>query len=429
MELAEINLLDRDRFTQGIPHEWFTYLRREAPVWRHPEPDGPGFWVVTKHEDVVAVGRAGKTFSSDVKRGGVVGLEEATEEEALGPQAMMQTILGDDVGMMLMMDAPQHTRYRMLVNKGFTPRMINQLMDDIRQLTSDILDEIIERGEADFVVDVAAELTLQIIAQMLGVPVEDRHKLFDWSNRMIGSEDPEYAVTPDEVLQAQMEMFAYANELKDERRKSPRDDIVTALLTAEIDGDRLSDMDFNFFFLLLAVAGNETTRNTMSHGMLALLQHPDQYRLLVENPTEAIINSATEEMLRWASPVMYFRRNVTRDTVLRGQQLRAGDKVGIYYVSANRDEDVFANPFRFDITRQPNPHVAFGGGGPHFCLGANLARAEIRILFEEIAKRIPDMELAGDINHLRSNFIGGVKHLPVTFTPAVRRNSRVPAIT
>lgn len=422
MELEEINLLDRDRFTHGIPHEWFTYLRREAPIWRHPEPDGPGFWVVTKHEDVVAVGRDGETFSSDVKRGGVVGLEEETPEEALGPQAMMQTMLGDDAGIMLMMDAPQHTRYRMLVNKGFTPRMINQLMDEIRQLTSDIIDEIIERGEADFVVDVAAELTLQIIAQMLGVPVEDRHKLFDWSNRMIGSEDPEYAVTDDEALQAQMEMFAYANELKNERRESPRDDIVTALLTAEIDGDQLTDLDFNLFFLLLAVAGNETTRNTMSHGMLALLQNPDQYRLLVENPTEEVINSATEEMLRWASPVMYFRRNVTRDTVLRGQQLRAGDKVGIYYVSANRDEDVFDDPFRFDIMRQPNPHVAFGGGGPHFCLGANLARAEIRILFEEIAKRIPDMQLAGDIDHLRSNFIGGVKHLPVTFTPAARRS-------
>lgn len=419
MDLSDINLLDRDRFEQGVPHEWFTHLRREAPVWRHPEPDGPGFWVVTKHEDVAAVGRDGVTYSSDIVRGGPLGLEDLAED-AFGPQTMLAH---DDMKMMLMMDAPAHTRYRKLVSKGFTPRMIAKLTEEIRQLTSDAIDSVIERGEADFVVDVAAELTLQMIAQILGVPTSDRHQLFEWSNRLMGAEDPEYAVSPEEVLAAQMEMFVYANKLKDERRQTPRDDLVTALLHAEIDGDRLTDMDFNLFFLLLVVAGNETTRNTMSHGMLALLQHPEQYHLLVAKRSDAVISTATEEMLRWASPILYFRRNVTARTTLRGQELQEGDKVAIYYVSANRDDEVFDDPFRFDISRDPNPHIAFGGGGPHYCLGANLARAEIRILFDEIARRLPNMQLAGEVDYLRSNFIGGIKHLPVTFTPGppVRR--------
>ncbi len=213
-----------------------------------------------------------------------------------------------------------------------------------------------------------------------------------------------------------MGLFMYAQQLAGERRVAPRDDLVTALIEAEIDGDRLTDLDFNLFFLLLAVAGNETTRNTMSHGMLALMQNPDEYRLLSEDPIGRI-ELASEEMLRWASPVMYFRRNVTKDTVLRDKEFKDGDKVGIWYVSANRDEEVFENPFRFDIGRTPNEHIAFGGGGPHFCLGASLPRMEIRVLFEEIAKRIPDMQMSADSDYLRSNFIGGIKHMPVKFTP------------
>ena len=420
MKLADIDLLDRDRFTEGIPHEWFTFLRHEAPVYKHPEPGGRGFWVVTKHDDVVAVGRDASTYSSAQDRGGVVALEDPTPEmlaamgEDGGPAAMAEG------NMMLMMDPPAHTRYRLLVNKGFTPRMISALEPHIQALARQVVDNVIERGECDFVVDVAAELPLLVITEMLGVPVEDRHKVFEWSNRMIGSEDPEYQVGAEAVSAAQIEMFMYADALRQQRQQEARDDIVTELLQAEMDGDKLTELDFDLFFLLLAVAGNETTRNAIAHGMNALLENPDQFELLVDDPALAR-TTATEEILRWASPVMYFRRNVTQDTELRGQRIPAGDKVSIWYVSANRDEEVFEDPFRFDIRRDPNEHVAFGGGGPHFCLGSNLARMEIRLLFEEIAQRIPEMRLAGKPDPLRSNFIGGIKHLPVTFPPGSRR--------
>ena len=378
-------------------------------MYKHPEPDGPGFWVVTKYDDVVTVGRDGATFSSDQKRGGV-------GRARRGPQNDFE----QGGNLMLTMDAPEHTRYRKLVNRGFTPRQIGALEDRIREQTNRILDEVIEQGGCDYVVDVAAEVPLQVIAEMLGVPQEDRHKLFEWSNRMIGSEDPEYIVSEEEVMNAQVEMFMYANELAAERREMPRDDIVSTLLDAEVDGDRLSEMDFNLFFLLIAVAGNETTRNSISHGIQAFCDNPDQYQALVQDPTLA--KSATEEIVRWASPVMYFRRNVTHDTELGGQQLAEGDKVSIWYVSANRDEDVFDDPFTFDIRRSPNEHVGFGGGGPHHCLGANLARMEIYVLLEEMARRIPTVELAGEVKPLRSNFIGGIKHMPVKFPKGKREN-------
>ena len=243
------------------------------------------------------------------------------------------------------------------------------------------------------------------------MPHEDRHKIFDWSNRMIGSEDPEYRVSDEAVFEAQAEMFMYAARLAEERRKEPQQDIMTTLLNAEVDGHSLSEMDFNLFFLLLSVAGNETTRNAMAHGMHALLEHPEQYAMLVEDP--ALLETATEEIVRWASPVMYFRRNATQDAELGGEQIQAGDKLSIWYASANRDEDVFDDPFRFDILRSPNDHVGFGGGGPHFCLGSWLARMEIRVLFEELVKRVPRIEPAGELDRLRSNFIAGIKHLPV----------------
>ena len=402
MELSDINLLDRDAFTNGVPHEWFTYLRANHPIFKHPEPDGPGFWVVTKYDDVVTVGRDGATYSSDQKRGGVVVLEETQMND-----------FEQGGNLMLTMDAPEHTRYRKLVNRGFTPRQMRMLEPHIRELTAQIIDDVIEKGGCDYVVDVAAEVPLQVIAEMLGVPQEDRHKLFEWSNRMIGSEDPEYLVSDEEVMNAQVEMFMYANQLAAMRREEPRDDIITALLDAEVDGDKLSEMDFNLFFLLIAVAGNETTRNSISHGIKAFCDFPEQYQLLVNDPTLA--QSATDEIVRWASPVMYFRRNVTKDTVLRGQELKEGDKIAMYYISANRDEDVFDRPFEFDIRRSPNEHVGFGGGGPHHCLGMNLARMEIYVLLEEMAKRMPTLERTGEAEPLRSNFIAGIKHMPVQY--------------
>ena len=409
MELTDINLLSRDIFTSGVPHEWFTYLRKNAPVYKHPEPDGPGFWVISKHDDVSHVGRDAKTFSSAAKYGGVVGLEEPPAER----KAELEQNAAFQGNMMLYMDPPDHTLYRKIVHDGFRPRMIWALEQSIRSRAVKILDDAIAKGECDFVTDVAAELPLQAIAELLGVPMEDRHKLFDWSNRMIGSEDPEYAVSEENVRNAQIEMFMYAKELSDDRRANPRGDIVTTLLEAEVDGHSLSEMDFNLFFLLLAVAGNETTRNAMSHGMAALLDNPDQYDILVEDPTA--MDCAVEEIVRWATPVMYFRRNVTQDTELRGLEIKAGDKVSVWYISANRDEDVFEDPFAFRVRRDPNDHIAFGSGH-HFCLGFNLARLEIKVLFEELTKRVTKIESVGDISRLRSNFISGIKHLPVRFT-------------
>ena len=405
--VAQIDLLDRDVFARGVPHEWFTYLRHNHPVYHHPEPDGPGFWVFTKHADVVTIGRDGATFSSDQAKGGVIGLEEN----------IMQAADFGDAKIMLMMDPPQHTRYRKLVNRGFTPRMINALEPHIRDMTRELIDGAVSKGKCDFVVDVAAELPLMVIAELIGVPMEDRHKLFDWSNRMAGSEDPEYAVSEDNAGQAQVEMFMYANELAAARRTDPRDDIITKLLESEVGGDALTEMEFNLFFMLLAVAGNETTRNAISHGLNAFLESPDQYERLVAEP-DRVIGTAVEEILRWASPVMYFKRYVTKETEVAGQALHPGEKVSMWYVSANRDEDVFPDPFRFDIGRDPNPHIAFGGGGPHHCLGANLARMEIHVLFEELARRVPGLRALDSPQPLRSNFIGGIKHLPVEFLGA-----------
>jgi cholest-4-en-3-one 26-monooxygenase len=408
----DIDLLDRDVFAERVPHEWFEYLRQNAPIYHHPEPGGPGFWVFTAHEDVAVLNRDWATYSSEQARGGVVMLEEPTPEARAAMEAA-----GDAGRLMLMMDPPDHTRHRKLVNRGFTPKVIRSLEDHLREMSVRIIERAMaDGGSCDFVVDVAAELPLEAIAEFLGVDRVDRHKLFDWSNRMIGSEDPEYAVTADAQLDAQIQMFVYAHELGEARRGHPRDDIVSTLIHGEVDGDRLSEMDFNQFFLLLAVAGNETTRNAMSHGMAAFLDHPEQYRMLVEDPS--LMDTAVEEILRWASPVMFFRRNVTEDTDYKGHQLREGDKVSLWYISANRDETVFDDPYTFDITRQSNPHIAFGGGGPHFCLGANLARMEIKVLFEELVRLAPDIEQLAPPDRLRSNFINGIKHLPVRLEAA-----------
>ena len=401
MTVANINLTDLDAFVPGVPHEVFTELRQQPPYWQD-EPGGPGFWNFTRYDDVVLVNKDNITFSS-ARRGAL--LHEMAEAD-LASQRMM----------MLNMDPPMHTRYRLLVNKGFTPRMIGQLEERIRAMTNTIIDETQAREECDFVTDIAAELPLQVIAELLGVPQEDRHLVFDWSNRMVGSEDPEYSSSLEQAHNASMELFAYAHQLTEQKKADPHEDLLSILTRVEVGGERLSELEIDLFFLLLAVAGNETTRNLMAHGMHALLEHPDQYADLVADPS--LIPAAVEEMLRWGSPVMHFRRTVTKDTEINGFPVKDGDKIAIWYISANRDERVFTDPFRFDIRRTPNPHVAFGGGGPHFCLGANLARLEIRVMFEEILRRIPNMEQTGPVQRLRSNFINGIKHLPVRLPAA-----------
>jgi cholest-4-en-3-one 26-monooxygenase len=404
VNLADVNLVDRDNYVDAVPHEMFEVLRREAPVHWHEDPDGPGFWALTRYDDVVLVNRDNALFSS--ARGSALLMEQ--DEEMLQQQRLM----------MLNMDPPIHTRYRLLVNKGFTPRMVGRLEERARHFVNANIDAVCEQGECDFVTDIAAELPLQVIAEIMGVPQEDRHLVFDWSNRMIGADDPEYSVDREAAFDASAELYAYANQLAAKKRANPDDDIISVLLQAEIDGDRLTELEFDLFFLLLTVAGNETTRNLIAHGQLALMEHPDERAKLLTDPS--LLPSAVDEMLRWGTPVMHFRRTAQRDTEIRGQRIAEGDKIVIFYISANRDEDVFADPQRFDVARTPNEHVAFGGGGPHFCLGANLAKLEIRVMFEELLRRLPDMEMAGPAQRLRSNFINGIKHMPVRFTAARR---------
>jgi cholest-4-en-3-one 26-monooxygenase len=390
--VAEVSLLDPATFAAGVPHDYFARLRRDDPVhWQE------GMWVVTRHADAVAVSRDPATFSSGVKT------------------ALIQDLPPDELQFMqqqmIHMDDPAHARLRGIVSAGFTPRMIRQLEQHVVDLAVAIVDGVADKGDCDFVTDVAAELPLQVLAELLGVPLEDRWKLFDWSNRLIGLEDPEYG-SPVDARMALIEMFNYAYELGTDRRAAPRDDIVSALVTAEVDGERLTDVEFNMFFFLLVVAGNETTRNAMSGGMLALSEHPAQKARLLAD-LDGLLPSAVEEILRWVTPVMQFRRTATRDVSLGGREVKAGDKVVMYYSSANRDEAVFGSGAgEFDVARSPNPHVAFGFG-PHFCLGASLARVQMRAMFGELLRRLPGIEVAGPVERLQSNFINGIRHLPV----------------
>jgi cholest-4-en-3-one 26-monooxygenase len=400
MELSEIDLNDPDVFREERHHEMFEVLRREDPVYFHPEPNGPGYWCVTKHADLITVNRDPAVFST-----------------AAGGINIPDQPLDMVADMMLYMDPPRHTRYRLLVNKGFTPRMIGQLEESLTLRSRAIVNGIAEQGSCDFVSEIAAELPLQAIADLLGVPQPDRRKLFEWSNKMIGADDPEYQGDRDEAGRVAADLYLYFNTLAAAKREHPDDAIVSRLLEAEVEGHQLTESEFDLFALLLTVAGNETTRNATSHGMRAFMENPSEYAKLHDDPSPERLERAIEEVLRWASPVMYFRRTATTDFELRDKQIKAGDKVVMWHISANRDEEVFDDPFRFDIDRWPNDHIAFGGGGPHFCLGANLARMELRLIFRELLTRIPDMQLDAAPEMLRSNFIGGIKHMQVKYTP------------
>jgi cytochrome P450 len=406
MKLSDINLIDPGIFEQAVPHDQFTFLRKEAPVFWHEDARG-GFWNVMKHDDVAHVSRDSKLFSSYARSA----LYNVEEDPGLSEVRLM----------MLNLDPPDHTKLRRIVNRGFTPHRIKELQDALIRRSTEIVDRIAEKGECDFVLDVACELPLQAIADLVGIPQEDRFKVFDFSNKLIGFDDPEFGTGEEDARAAAAELYMYAQALADDRRKNPRDDIVTNLISPHED-EFLDEMEFNMFFMLLAVAGNETTRNGISHAMLTLIQHPDQRQLLLDDPS--LMEGAIEEFLRWSTPVMHFKRTAMHDTEIRGQKIKEGDRVMMWYSSANRDEDVFDDPFTFNIRRNPNLHTlshAFGGGGHHFCLGANLARLEMRVIMEELLRRLPDMELAGEPRRLRSNFINGIKNMPVTFTPESKR--------
>ncbi len=408
--LDEIDL-GNDAFVERIPHETFALLRREAPVWWYDWPGGRGFWCVTKHADVVAVSRDTKTFSS--AHG--ANLEDLDEEMMAARRSMLET------------DPPRHSRLRGLVGPPFTPRAVKAYELLLRELTCDILDRALPLGEFDFVEEIAKELPIRVLARLLGTPEADTDRLIDWGDRMIANTDPDYADvlydSPESEAYrlvpfrspAALELFEYGHALAAGRRNEPRDDLVSKLVHAEIDGERLTEREFDTMFLLLVVAGNETTRQAIAHGMLALAEHPDEWAR-VRDDRALMWEHGADEILRWSSPVLHFRRTATVATELRGQPIAAGDKVVVWYVSANFDEEVFDAPERFDLGRTPNRHITFGGGGPHYCLGAHLAKLEVQVLFDELLPRLDTLEVTGPVERMRTNFTNAIKRMPVRVT-------------
>jgi cholest-4-en-3-one 26-monooxygenase len=390
----------------GIPLREFAELRKTAPVWWvDQKPDASagfednGFWAVTKHADISAVSKNSKDFSSN-EDGAIIRFAPDMTREQVELQGVM----------LINQDPPDHTKLRQIISRGFTPRSIAALHEGLVARAASIVDAALAKGEGDFVEEVAAELPLQAIADLLGVPQDDRRKLFDWSNQMLAYDDPEYGGDP---AAASMEILAYAMALADQRRANPQDDIISKLVTADRDGlGQLDDGELGFFVIMLTVAGNETTRNAITHGMQAFFTHPDQWELWKRERPETMV----DEVVRWATPVSSFQRTALNDVEVGGQPVKKGDRVGLFYASGNHDEDVFENALTFDITRNPNPHLAFGGHGAHYCIGANLARLEIKIMFDAIADRMPDITALADVERLRHAWINGIKHLPVRYT-------------
>ncbi|WP_017538401.1 cytochrome P450 [Nocardiopsis halophila] len=394
---------DPDLIAARVPHEEFAGLRRTRPVYWNPQPPGHGFddgglWILSRHEDVRTASVDSRLFSTNANTA-IVRYFEGIDPDAMDVQRRH---------LLINTDPPEHTKLRKIVQRGFTPRAIGRMADALKERADRIVARAAGKGVGDFVADVAMELPLQAIADLLGVPQQDRGRLFAWSNGMLGYDEPEYALDP---AVASAEILAYAMAMAAERREEPRGDIVSALVQADVDGRGLDDDEFGFFVILLAVAGNETTRNAITHGMLAFLDHPGQWeRFCTERPA-----TAADEIVRWATPVIAFQRTATADTAIGGTPIARGSRVGLYYSSANFDEEVFTDPFSFDIGRDPNPHLGFGGTGAHYCLGANLARMEIDLIFNAIADRMPGLRAEGPPERFRSAWINGVKRLPVRY--------------
>ncbi|MBC9724076.1 cytochrome P450 [Streptomyces sp. TRM68367] len=397
---------DPDLLHHRVPLPEYADLRRAEPVRWIAQPHGlagfddDGYWAVTRHTDVKYVSTHPELFSSCLNTA-IIRFNEHIERDAIDAQRLI----------LLNMDPPEHTRVRQIVQRVFTPRAIRALEDTLRARAHAIVrGALAERGGSfDFVSRVACELPLQAIAELIGIPQDDRAKIFDWSNKMIAYDDPEYAITEEVGQESATELIAYAMNMAADRKQCPAKDIVTTLVSAEDEGNLASD-EFGFFVLMLAVAGNETTRNAITHGMHAFLTHPEQWQLYKrERP-----RTAAEEIVRWATPVNSFQRTATQDTELGGQRIRKGDRVGLFYASANHDPEVFDDPDGFDITRDPNPHLGFGGGGPHYCLGKSLAVLEIDLIFNAVADAMPELRLTGDPRRLRSAWINGVKELQVS---------------
>ncbi len=394
-----------DEFRDGA----FATLRREKPIsfWDIPEqPDfdyGAGHWALARYDDVHFASRHPQIFSS-----------------------VPNITIGDNIpelseffGSMIVMDDPRHQRLRNIVSRAFTPRVVARTEDSVRDRARRLVDAMIEKhpdGKGEMVAELAGPLPLQVICDMMGIPEEDHDTVFHWTNVILGFGDPDLTAELNEFIQVSVDFGAYATALAEDRRANPRDDLTTSLVQAEVDSQQLTSTEIGSFFLLLAIAGNETTRNAISHGVLALTRYPEQ-RDKWWSDFDGLAHHAVEEIVRWASPVVYMRRTLKSDVELRGITMATGDKVSMWYCSANRDETKFANPWLFDVTRDPNPHVGFGGGGAHFCLGANLARREIAMAFEELHRRIPDVVATEEPARLLSAFIHGIKQLPIAWTP------------
>jgi linalool 8-monooxygenase len=403
MNLDDVDLKNPDLYVNGVPHEIFTRLRREDPVHWNRETDGRGFWSILRYDDITAISKNPRLFSSAREHGGhrmfdehVVGIAGVGVEETEAP--------------MISMDPPEHNRYRRMVSPGFTTPRLQTLETRIRERVTAILDRLGDRKECEFVTEVAAELPIQVLAELIDVPQEDRKKLFDWSNSMIAEDDPELRKSPDQTAADVAEMAAYAARLWDERLARPGSDLISMLVHSKIEGEVMSKERYLGTFILIVVAGNETTRNSISGGLVTLAEFPAERAKLAENP--ALLESAAGEIVRYVSPIMHMRRTAIADAEVRGKKIRAGDKVILWYVSANRDENVFADPFRFDVTRAEPPHLGFGIG-QHYCLGARLAELQLRIFFGEFLKRYPTAAPRGPIRRMRSNFVAGIKEMPV----------------
>lgn len=395
---------DPDLLEKGMPVKEFAELRKTAPVWWNPQLPGKGggfddggYWVVSKHQDVRDISKNADDWSAN--ENGVI----MRFEDDMGADEIEIT-----KALLINHDPPEHTRMRKIVSRLFTPKAVHALEEKLDEAARSIVSKAVEAGSGDFVHQVAVDLPLMAIADLLGVPQEDRMQIFEWSNSMMNADDPDYPMDPKE---ANAQILGYGYNMAEERRKCPADDIVTKLVNADIDGHSLDETEFGFFFILLAVAGNETTRNAISHGMNAFLDNPEQWELFKkERPATAV-----DEIVRWATPVNCFQRTALRDLELGGQQIKKGDRVGMFYGSANYDEDVFDDPFTFNILRDPNPHVGFGGNGTHFCIGANLARMEINLMFNALADMVPDITKLDQPRRLRHGWINGIKELQVDY--------------
>jgi len=402
---AGFDFTDPDIYAQRLPVAELAELRHVAPIWWNEQPmgkggfDDGGYWVVSRHKDVKEVSRRSDVFSSQEKTA-IPRYQDGTVTEQIERGKFV----------LLNMDAPHHTHLRKIISRMFTPRSIELLRDELSRRAQQIVQEAATKGYGDFVEEVSCELPLQAIAGLMGVPQEDRKKLFDWSNQMVGDMDPEFA--GNDAITASVELIMYGMAMAADRGANPRDDLVTRLVQADVEGHKLSDDEFGFFVILLAVAGNETTRNTITQGMMAFAEHPDQWELFKrERPV-----TAADEIVRWATPVTSFQRTATQDTELGGVPIKKGQRVVMFYRSANFDEEVFDDPYAFNIMRDPNPHVGFGGTGAHYCIGANLARMTIDLMFNAIADHMPDLRPLSEPERLRSGWLNGIKHWQVDYT-------------